>query len=233
MTQQAEKVSLREVIDRRTEAYRLESSRQSYMSMGMVDRSLMEYRSRFGLYHLPDPIRFIDQTIEEKGIARVLDIGCGTGHALADLKKNYGDKVEAVGVTASSFGNYGHVDHVLYGDAQRLQSIDGLRYDYFDLAFSVHAAEYMADPLALLKGTYASLREGGTAYLGTLLLEPELVRDLLSFWYKNGYHITAPWDSSWLIIKEKTHPRLNIPVRISGFNQGILWSEVDYEFLKQ
>ena len=203
MTQIKEGVSLREIINRRKESYEMESGRISFTTPGMANRSLADYRRGYGLYHLSDPLGIIEATIDVNGSARVLDIGCGTGHALEDLKKMYGNKVETVGVTAKKFGNYENVDKVFYGDAQSLQRIDGLPSDYFDFAFSVHAVDYMADPLAFLKGAYASLREGGVAYLETFLLEPSLVMKLSSFWYRKGYNITIPWDSALIIIRKK------------------------------
>lgn len=210
MQQTIERISPRTVIDVRRSVFEFESTRRELWPPSCVQRDASMYEDCFGLSegYLK---KVVNEAIDHYGNARVLDIGCGAGSALSELKEVNPEKVETVGVTASRFGNYKGVDRVLVGDAQNLQRIEGVEFDYFDLVLSNYVAEYLADPLALLKGAYASLREGGRAFIGPGLGHLVVLSDLLQFWRKNGYIVKTDGDN---FAFRKGPKRLKTPVKI-------------------
>jgi SAM-dependent methyltransferase len=121
---------------------------------------------------------------------RMLDIGCGAGVFLVDIKKKYGDDVECVGVTVKDFTGLYFTDEtrsqkyeelvdnfgikIIYGDAQRLIRIlqQNNRFEPFDIITAQGSLHYMGDPLAVVKQGYRMLREpddiheGGIMFVG-------------------------------------------------------------------
>ncbi len=114
---------------------------------------------------------WIEELIGKRGKVRVLDIGCGAGRFLNDLKEKFGDDVQAYGVSALRYGEYGPLEEkgikIAIGDAQALISLldkAGLPQEGYDVVTSVFSMMYFADELATFKQAYNILSEGGMGF---------------------------------------------------------------------
>jgi SAM-dependent methyltransferase len=94
---------------------------------------------------------------------RVLDLGCGAGHELAQLEE---DGMTAVGVDAS--GVMLHASRARLGDQDleaRLAQADGARLPFRDGVFDAcrieRVLQHVADPAAVLAEAHRTLRAGG------------------------------------------------------------------------
>ncbi len=104
---------------------------------------------------------------------RVLDLGCGPGHATLDIAQIVGQQGRVVGVDESAaflkqLGNeaearrFSNIDRVL-GDAQKLDQClpSPATDDYFDLAYTRWVFCFVASPDEMVKGLRRVLRPGG------------------------------------------------------------------------
>jgi len=94
---------------------------------------------------------------------RVLDVGCGNGHLLAQLARRFG--WTSVGIDLSEQGiaiarkNYPDVRwEVLPADSDTLNN---LNEKPFDLVISTEVVEHLYDPKSYAKGCFSALRRGG------------------------------------------------------------------------
>ncbi|MBI2334275.1 methyltransferase domain-containing protein [Candidatus Daviesbacteria bacterium] len=127
-----------------------------------------------------DVMEFIQGVVDRRGMARVLDVGCGSGRFLDQCKRGYrryadgltvpgwNEKVECYGLTACLY-NSAELDsvpagiHMKLGDAQNLAR---LYYGQsFDVITAVHVAHHVADPWALFFGMYEKLADGGGCFV--------------------------------------------------------------------
>ncbi len=98
--------------------------------------------------HLPAP----------RGPARVLDVGCGSGVALARMQK-FGWEVEGV-----EFDPAAAAAARKRGVPVRVGTLEGQKFpdNYFDAVHSVHVIEHVHDPLSMLRESCRILKPGGT-----------------------------------------------------------------------
>lgn len=164
----------------------------------------------------------IADSIRTGGKARVLDIGCGTGRFLRDLRKHWGEATDLVGISAFDWRskrlrrkdakkgiNY------LICDAQRLSRWPP---SGFDVVVSVRSMQYMADPIAVIKGAYHVLKPGGFAFLdvGDLpdhFAELEDYDRLVSF-LQQEYNFQ--FKGNGLAFCKTTNERLILPLNFAG-----------------
>jgi len=98
---------------------------------------------------------------------RVLDIGCGKGQALSDIKDMFGDKVETWGISATDFRTKDtspKIDHYIVGDAQKINLDAGT----FQVITAYQSFRYFADPLLVLKKSYSWLAPRGFGFIDSV-----------------------------------------------------------------
>lgn len=97
---------------------------------------------------------------------RLLDLGCGNGQFLRELKELFGDKIETHGVTARAYDRDGNpiieeVDEKEYLESERknginmevknMSDLNHLSPGYFDLVVSAEGINYAGDPLKVVE----------------------------------------------------------------------------------
>ena len=98
--------------------------------------------------------------------ARLLDVGCGSGHYLVPLQRRgweiYGVEPSPIGV-ANARAALGQ-DRIMQGDAQVLA---GLPRASFDVVTMFHAIEHLVDPMLALRQARDLLKPGGRLVIAT------------------------------------------------------------------
>jgi SAM-dependent methyltransferase len=155
---------------------------------------------RFNAFAAPE-LRQAIASLQPRPGMRVLDVGCGTGEALAWLAAEVGAEGTVVGMDLAA----AHVAAArpvarcsgalaLQGDLLRAP----LRQGSFDLAWSVNVINHLRDPLAGLAAIAALLRPGGRIALGQSSFLPDmyfawdarlerLVNDAVRRYYRDRY----------------------------------------------
>lgn len=110
----------------------------------------------------------LEESISKKGSARVLDVGCGEGQFLLEIKKRWGEKVTPFGISASEYGDYASLAKkgikIAVGDAQSLiltLGRNGLPIEGYDVVVSVFSMLYIPDYLSVIKQAHNVLSIGG------------------------------------------------------------------------
>ena len=147
----------------------------------------------------------IDQRLARQQRVRVLELGCGYGTALLELRARYGEKVELHGL--NRVHEDGNVDILLrnarekrvFGDdAPQLGDLPSIAYgdasaglpfreDYFDLVYSQVAWLYFGNKAAVLREVSRVLRADGIAKIDADQRRPGLppgYRDLMEIWHQ-------------------------------------------------
>lgn len=125
----------------------------------------------------------IDLRVNKGYVVNVLDIGCGAGSFLLGKKRKYGNRIQAIGITAKDFSRAYYYDDkqkltfhdvlnkfgvsVFEGDAHNLfselnKNCDRMDFDVVTAQGSLH---YMGDPLCVVKQAYRLLRKKNLGYL--------------------------------------------------------------------
>jgi SAM-dependent methyltransferase len=110
--------------------------------------------------------RIIGANIKRLGGKRtfsVLDAGCGSGRALADIKEKFGSKVRTVGIVVKKMPGHSYegVDRIIEGNFNNAKF-----NEKFDLIFSHYGAHFHTMLLrTALEKTIELLRPGGTAVI--------------------------------------------------------------------
>jgi SAM-dependent methyltransferase len=118
---------------------------------------------------------------------RVLDIGCGDGHVLGQLRRHGGASLRLEGVEFSPVAiaaaeRAGFVVH-----RGRIEEVE-LPPGAFDLVIMNQLIEHVADPVAVLRKVAAALRPGGVVFVETPNLDSADAR-LFRRRYWGGYHL--------------------------------------------
>jgi SAM-dependent methyltransferase len=130
----------------------------------------------------------LEARLERQGCVRVLELGCGYGTALLELRERYGARVELHGLNRrEGDGNAailrrnalerglahaaGSLPCIAYGDAAH-----GLPYadDTFDLVYSQVAWQYLGDKIGVLREVMRVLRPDGVARIDAREAYPKL-----------------------------------------------------------
>lgn len=101
----------------------------------------------------------VREILETRPVAKILDVGCMSGKAMAELKEKYGNRVDVHGLSLADFGR--KISNFTVGDAEDLPYKTGS----FDLVVSHNALYYVADKLKAVKEMHRVLRPGGTALI--------------------------------------------------------------------
>ncbi len=136
-------------------------------SLGVVDieNSRESYNSFFKNMGFKETIEgLIEKRLEEKVFVRVMDIGCGNGGFLSDLKKIFDEGIHTIGVDL--FTAEKAPDQIVVGDALDLE----LPVDV-DFIFSFRALHEIGEPEKIVKKVYNSLAVGGKAFLSFRTLD--------------------------------------------------------------
>ncbi len=130
-------------------------------SLGVADaeNSLQLYEFFFKNMGFKESIvELVNRRLKEKTKVVVLDIGCGNGGFLSDLKDIFKEKVEAVGVDL--LAPMKKPDKMIIGDALEVDFPKGV-----DLAFSFRALHEIGSPEKIVSKTYDCLAKNGKAFL--------------------------------------------------------------------
>lgn len=185
-----EKGLAQKVVDARRSSYETAKRYGGYK----LDRSVFDYE-----YELP---KFLNKTFKEYLQDRsttsrdvsILDVGCGTGVALAELVRD-NPGLKATGISAQDFrgeisdpqlqDSIGKVDYKT-GDVQKLRSI--FKGQGFDIVISDGVFFYLGDPLNALRQCYGILKPDGILFInftGLHLPQSDTER-LEKYWKDNG-----------------------------------------------
>ena len=120
----------------------------------MITRGLKEVTKALG-----DPVPFLTDRLRISKDVRVLEIGCGLGNALYDLSEIFPD-IRFFGFNKRAFPCQRLSTHIsyVYGDAGCHLPFED---NSIDLAFSIHAIQFIADKIGLLKEVYRVLKKDG------------------------------------------------------------------------
>jgi len=160
-------------------------------------RGIEDYSKRIGNFY--DEI----EKGAEKGRVRVLDLGCGYGNVLLDLKRLLGDKIETYGINLEPRWNLKLIRQ--FGLAEKIftkadidknlpklyigESSKGLPYssNYFDYILSVASMQYVPDKARLIEECNRVLKKDGICRIQHGFTKHNYVPE-----YKNHFEI---WDN--------------------------------------
>ncbi len=148
----------------------------------------------------------IDARLDRRDVVRVLELGCGFGMALLDLRERYGERVEVFGINrvphdggidsmmlglrdrerTRNEASIGDLPEIVYADVSgRLPFED----ESFDVVFSQVAWLYFSNKIAVIREVMRVLRTDGVAKIDAdelrTGLPPEYAR-LVEIWDNGG-----------------------------------------------
>ena len=111
----------------------------------------------------------IKEFIEKKNIKSILEVGCGTGILLCELKKNY-PHISANGLEPFGHGHITHKEVIGKINNQEINIINKEIEGYntsekFDLIFSINSLEHVNDWKKYLLNTYKLLNKDGLSVI--------------------------------------------------------------------
>ncbi len=167
-----------------------------------ADGTLNEYAWGLPLFQEKTFVNLVGERVSLGEKVRFLDIGCGKGIALCELKQKF-PSVEVTGLSLHDFREVlddpyltriRQVDYQV-GDAQDLGDI--FRGREFDIIVSWYAFQYFPDPLAVLEQLPQLLTPTGVALIGGAIKasDMELVQ-LNNLWQTKGVKLESPTSST-------------------------------------
>lgn len=170
--------------------------RQQYYSYKTVIKGLSGLISRFRSYLIKHHYKptilsrvfsFIVQGVPaiprkpRKGLAKILDVGCGTGKTLALLKELgwdvYGLEIDKDAVKMAGERGLVNVKHGGY------EKITNFPNNYFDCIRLYHVIEHIPNPRNCLQLIHQKLKPGGEIILGTPNADSAVSKLFGKFWY--------------------------------------------------
>ncbi|MCH7902395.1 class I SAM-dependent methyltransferase [archaeon] len=130
-------------------------------SVDVVDteNSLESYNGFYKNMGFGDSIeKLIEKKLEEKVFVRVMDLGCGNGGFLEDLKKQFQESIHTIGVDLLTAEK--KPDEMIMGDALSSKFPKNL-----DFVFSFKTLHEIGEPEKIVEKVYASLADKGKAFL--------------------------------------------------------------------
>ncbi len=130
-------------------------------SLGIVEveNSLERYNSFFRNMGFKETIEeMVEKRLEDRVFVTVMDIGCGNGGFLADLKKRFDEEVHTMGVDLLAAEKM--PDKMVIGDA--LEAEFPFEVDF---VFSFRSLHEIGAPEKMVEKIYSSLTSGGKAFL--------------------------------------------------------------------
>lgn len=120
----------------------------------MITRGLNKVTKALG-----DPVPFLTERMRVSKDVRVLEIGCGLGNALYDLSEIFPD-IRFFGFNKRAFPCQRLSTQIsyVYGDAGCHLPFED---NSIDFAFSIHAIQFIADKIGLIKEVYRVLKKNG------------------------------------------------------------------------
>ena len=125
----------------------------------------------------------------------LLDLGCGNGQFLRELKEIFGNKIEAHGITARAYDRDGEpimedAKEQAYLEAERknginmeIRNMSDLEHfpdNCFDLVVSAEGINYAGDPLKVVEQTARVLKDGGLMFAGPVAISIEGIPIMLA-----------------------------------------------------
>lgn len=169
----------------------------------------------------------------------ILDVGCGEGVFLHQIKRKHNSKVECHGLTAYVSQNLsrrilekpGEVN-IVQGDMHDLSSL--FTTNYYDLVTGCYSIQYSVSPFTVLEGMHKVLKLGGVAVLNYFPLHTILETNKFNYFFdlledqmgiqfptvvENEIKVDggAVLQQRWATVRmTKKQPILNLPLRFSG-----------------
>lgn len=115
------------------------------------------------------------------GRGKILDIGCGSGETLAQLKSIgwdvYGLDVDAEAIQVAHKRGLKNVSLGSYEDMQKYPD------NFFDAIRFYHVIEHLDDPRVCLRLAYKKLKPGGEIIIGTPNMDGLIAKIARQYWY--------------------------------------------------
>lgn len=124
-----------------------------------VENSLESYTAFYKNMGFKKSIEeLIKEKLEEKVFVRVMDLGCGNGGFLEELKKKFQESIHTIGVDLLAAEKT--PDEMIMGDALTQSFPKDL-----DFVFSFKTLHEIGEPEKIIEKIYASLADKGKAFL--------------------------------------------------------------------
>ncbi len=124
-----------------------------------VENSIDLYNSYFRNMGFEEPIEeMVEKKLKDKVFVKVMDIGCGNGGFLSELKKMFDESVHTIGVDLLAAEK--RPDEMVIGDA-----LEANFPKEVDFIFSFRTMHEIGEPEKMVQKIYGSLAAGGKAFL--------------------------------------------------------------------
>ncbi len=238
-----ERLGERDIARVQDKAFRMQRTPKSYSDYcaGLYDRIdqlddestklVLGYNSIFPLFE-GDKLDGHLRRLSGNPSAKVLDIGCCTGHYLVDVRDVFA--LDGVGLTACHYPLENHPKvgspsrrtlkrhgvQIVEGDIQQPPEI--LVPDSFGLVTAVRTAQYLGDPWSLVRQAHRLLEMNGTAFIAGFtpaiadIIQAEHMWEYLAKSYRFQVTNVQDIENCYELIFRKTTPTLELPLEPVG-----------------